>query len=49
MSCPVHDRQEVFDDVRHLLAAHEAAEAEVVHPLAHRVAARDHFRRPAQP
>ena len=37
VSCPVHDRQEVFDDVRHLLAAHEAAEAEVVHPLAHRV------------
>ena len=36
VSCPVQDRQEVFDDVRHLLAAHEAAEVEVVHPLARR-------------
>lgn len=36
VSCPVQDRQAAFDDVRHLLAAHEAAEAEVVHPLARR-------------
>ena len=36
VSCPAQDRQAAFDDVRHLLAAHEAAEVEVVHPLARR-------------
>jgi len=36
VSCPVQDRRAAFDDVRHLLAAHEAAEVEVVHPLARR-------------
>lgn len=31
---PDEDRQAAFDDLRHLLVAHEAAEEEVLHPLA---------------